>query len=141
MVDRSKLLIVALALIASPSLAAPNPRAVFAAHDPEGRLPNTQIRKLGSLHVHQSTYSIYYLNFVNPVSLHGQQRVAIIKNGSQFVGAYQCTLGPQDAKLKIGKDRLTVIAEGHASVIRFDARGPSRNRFFCGEGSGWENSI
>lgn len=141
MTHRLKLISFALALGASPALAANNPRAVFAAHDPEGRLPNTRIRKLGKLHVNRSTYSVYYLDFVNPVSLHGQQRIAIIRNGIEFSGAYQCALGPHDAKLTIGKNRLTVRADGRAFVISFSDRGPSHNLHFCGESSGWQNSI
>ncbi len=93
--------------------------------------------------VEASTYVIYYLEFVNPVSRHGQQRIAIIKNGNSFAGAYQCTLGPEDAQLIIGKDRLTVWVQNirEPFVVRFDQRGPTRNEFFCGEGSGWEDTI
>jgi len=118
-------------------------RSVFAAHDADGRLPNTVIRKLGTVRVKTSTYSVFYLKYVNPVSRHGQQRIAIIKNGISFAGAYQCTIGPNDARLIVGKDRLTVWVKGvqEAFVIKFDERGPTRNAFFCGEGSGWEDSI
>jgi hypothetical protein len=122
---------------------AANPRSVFATHDPYGRLPNTAIRKLGAVRVKESTYVIYYLEFVNPASHHGQQRIAIIKNGKIFAGAYQCTLGPYDAKLIVGKDRLTVWVRNvrEPFVVKFDQRGPTRNAFFCGEGSGSEDSI
>ncbi|MFM5932040.1 MAG: hypothetical protein ACKOPQ_14130 [Novosphingobium sp.] len=120
-----------------------NPRSVFAAHDPYGRLPNTGIRNLGTVRVKASTYVIYYLEFVNPLSGHGQQRIAIIKNDKSFAGAYQCTIGPRDARLIVGKDRLTVWVQNvrEPFVIKFDQRGPTRNAFFCGEGSGWEDSI
>jgi len=93
--------------------------------------------------VKASTYVIYYLEYVSPLSHHGQQRIAIIKNGTSFSGAYQCTLGPRYARLIIGKDRLTVLVQDvhDPFVIKFDQRGPTRNAFFCGEGSGWENSI
>jgi hypothetical protein len=122
---------------------ADGPRSVFTAHDPHGRLPDTAIRKLGTVRVKGSTYAVFYLEFVNPVSRHGQQRIAIIKNGTSFAGAYQCTLGPSEARLIVGKDRLTVWVQGMQEpfVVKFDERGPSRNAFFCGEGSGWENSI
>lgn len=111
-------------------------RSVFAAQDPQGRLPNTVVRKLGTVKVITSTYSIFYLEFVNPVSRHGQQRIAIIKNGTSFAGAYQCTLSPNDARLILGKDRLTLWVRGieDPSVVRFDEHGPTRNQFFCGEG-------
>ncbi|KRA82899.1 hypothetical protein ASD76_02070 [Altererythrobacter sp. Root672] len=121
---------------------ATSPRTVFSAHDPEGRLPNTHIRELGDVHVQGVTYSIYYLTFVNPSSRHGQQRIAIIRNGNHFAGAYQCLLGEGGGRLVIGKDRLTVYEGGLTFVIEFDSRGPThKERTFCGEGSGWENSI
>jgi hypothetical protein len=132
------------AAIALPaSSRASDPRAVFARHDPEGRLPNTTIRKLGVVRVRAASYSIYYLDFSNPVSLHGLQQIAIIKNGSQFAGSYVCPLGtgPDEGKLTIGKDRLMVKICGMTFVIRFDEKGPTRNKYFCGEGSGWDNSI
>jgi hypothetical protein len=81
------------------------------------------------------------------------QQIAIIKNGREFAGAYQCTLSPNpfDGTLTIGKDRLTVkvnddplrppLPASYTSVIRFDAKSPTRNKNFCGEGSGWEGSI
>ncbi|MBS0477510.1 MAG: hypothetical protein JSR28_20460 [Proteobacteria bacterium] len=121
----------------------PSPRSVFADHDPYGRLPNTAIRKLGTVRGKASAYVIYYLEFVNPVSRHGQQRLAIIKNGKSFAGAFQCTLSPADAKLIVGKDRFTVWVQNvrEPFVVKFDQRGPTRNAFFCGEGSGWEDSI
>lgn len=132
-------------LLGMPVAASPaaNPRPVFAAHDPHGRLPNTTIRKFGTVTVQASTYAIYYLEFINPVSRHGQQRIAIIKNGRSFAGAYQCTLGPDDARLIIGKDRLTVWVQDmrETFMIKFDQHGPTRNAFFCGEGTGWEDSI
>ncbi len=120
-----------------------DPRSVFAAHDPQGRLPTTAIRKLGTVTVNAATYDIYYLEFVNPVSRHGQQRIAFIKNGTSFAGAYQCTLGPGDAHLIVGADRLTVWVQDMPEpfVVKFDELGPTRNAYFCGEGSGWENSI
>ncbi len=114
---------------------------VFSAHDRDGRLPNTEIQELGVVNIQEDTYSIYYLTFVNPVSRHGQHRIGIIRNGNQFVGAYQCWLGDGGARLVIGKDRLTVYEGGLAFVIQFDENGPSRNAYFCGEGSGWEDSI
>ena len=120
-----------------------NPRHVLSAHDPQGRLPDTAIRKLGTVRVNVATYAIFYLEFVNPVSRHGQQRIAIVKNGTSFAGAYQCTLGPRSARLEVGVDRLTVWVHDipEPFVIEFDERGPSRHAFFCGEGSGWEDSI
>ena len=123
------------------AVSAISPGNVFSAHDPEGRLPNTQIRELGAVHVKGATYSIYYLTFVNPISRHGQHRIAIIRNGSEFAGAYQCWLEQGGARLVIGEDRLTVYADGLTFVIRFDERGPAKEPSFCGEGSGWENSI
>ena len=132
-------------LISTPQSALsarPNtPRILFATHDPERRLPHTGIRKLGTVRVRSASYAIYFLSFVNPVTRHGQQRLAIIRNGTEFAGAYQCMLGRGFGKLVIGKDRLTVISDGFPSVIRFDARGPTHNRYFCGEGSGWEDAI
>ena len=114
---------------------------MLAPHDPEGRLPNTAIRELGAVRIRSATYTIYYLEFVNPVSHHGQQRIAVIKNGTPFAWAYQCTLGPQGGRFVIGKDRLTVRLYGMTYVIRFDEKGPSRNKYFCGEGSGWADTI
>lgn len=120
---------------------AANPRTVFAQHDPYGRLPNTRLQSLGTIRVTSAVYSIYYLDFSNPVSLHGMQQIAIIKNGTEFAGAYLCTLGPDDGKLIIGKDRLTVKIFGMTFVIRFDENGPTRNSSFCGEGAGWRSEI
>jgi hypothetical protein len=122
---------------------------VLRAHDPDGRLPHTKIERRGAVRAYGSEYAIYYLNFTNPRSRHGQQRIAIIKNGREFMGAYQCTLGKGqwDATMVIKKDRIRVFLNNspkdHRSAfeIRFTKRGPSRNRYFCGEGSGWENGI
>ncbi|MBL8656461.1 MAG: hypothetical protein JNJ92_03765 [Altererythrobacter sp.] len=134
------------AFLLSPPVAAStadNARTVFAAHDPENRLPHIAIKQLGTVRVRAATYRIYYLEFVNPATRHGQQRIAIVKNGTSFAGTYQCTLGPRDARLIVGADRLTVWVQNMPEpfVIKFDERGPTRNAFFCGEGSGWENSI
>lgn len=132
-----------------------SPREVFAQHDDVGRLAHTKITKLGIIRAEGARYSIYYLEFVNPASHHGMQQIAIIKNGREFAGSYQCTLGLDQyggATLKIGKDRLTVRVYGDPAkpplpadqftfVIRFDAKGPTRNQYFCGEGSGWQNGI
>jgi len=120
-----------------------DPRTVLTQHDPQGRLPNTKISKLGTIQVKTATYSIYYLDFSNPVSLHGLQQIAIIRNGTQFMGAYVCTLGEgeHEGKLFIGKDRLTVRIFGMAFVIRFNEKGPTRNKYFCGEGFGWDDAI
>jgi hypothetical protein len=43
--------------------------------------------------------------------------------------------------LTIGKDRLTVRRDGMSFVIRFSDDGPSRNKYFCGEGFGWSDNI
>jgi hypothetical protein len=118
-----------------------SPRAVFAHHDPYGRLANTRIRELGALRVRSASYKIYYLGFVNPVSRHGQQRIAVVKNHKQFAGTYQCTLGPEGAEIDIGTDRIMVSVSSTNFVIQFDKNGPSRNKHFCGEGSGWEPTI
>jgi hypothetical protein len=130
----------------SPSVQA---RAALAAHDPYGRLPNTRIELRGTIRARRLEFSIYYLDFSNPLSLHGQQRIAIIKNDREFMGSYQCTLGKSkwDASMVIQKDRILVFHNSTPTnrqtpfVIRFTAHGPSHNRYFCGEGSGWENSI
>jgi hypothetical protein len=120
-----------------------SPKAVLAKHDPQGRLPNTTIRPLGTIRVRNSVYEVYYLDFTNPVSLHGQQRIAIVKNGSEFMGSYQCTLGrgPDDGSITFGSDRLMVTRDGMTFTIRFSEQGPTRNKYFCGEGSGWEDGI
>ena len=140
-----KLGLISLTILASAAPWTPasgaSPRSVLARHDPDGRLANTNIRKLGVVRVGSAVYSIYYLNFTNPISRHGQQRIAIIKNGEHFAGAYQCTLGRNEGKLVFRKDRIIVDSGGIRSVIRFDERGPTRNKYFCAEGSGWENSI
>jgi len=94
MAGRGLFLLACLFAIALPASARGlDPRSVFARHDPQGRLPNTKIRKLGVVHVRAASYSIYYLDFSNSASLHGLQQIAVIKNGTEFVGAYQCTLG------------------------------------------------
>lgn len=91
MIYRWVFAILILCLVTTPSTAsAKDPREVFATHDPNGRLPNTNIEKLGMLQVEGVSYSIYYLTFVNPESRHGQHRTAIIRNGNEFSGAYQC---------------------------------------------------
>jgi hypothetical protein len=130
------------AMTLTAAAGAASPRTVFSTYDPDGRLPNTDIRELGAVHVQDATFSIYYLSFVNPVSRHGQHRIAIIRNGDQFAGAFQCWLGEGGAKLVIGKDRLTVYEGGLTFVIRFDRNGPAdRKSYLCGEGSGWQNSV
>ena len=124
-------------------------RTVFASHDPNGRLPNTKIEWRGTVRVEGSQFAIYYLEFINPVSRHGQQRIAVIRNAKEFMGAYQCTLGNSqwDATMVVKKDRILVTLNylptnpQGSFVIRFTQRGPSHNRYFCGEGSGWENGI
>lgn len=120
-----------------------SPRAVFARHDPERRLPHAHLEKLGTIRVRRVLYAIYYLDFSNPVSRHGQQRIAIIRNGTQFAGAWQCTLGKEvwARKLSIGKRRLTVRVLGQDSVIQFDEKGPGQSRYFCGEDTGREDTI
>ena len=134
--------ILATTFIANPSLAhALGPRAVLAKHDPEKRLPNTSIERLGTIRVSNAGYAIYYLNFANPVSHHGQQRIAVIKNGIKFMGSHQCTLGREQGKVVIKPDRVTVTLFGRTSAIRFSGSGPSADKFFCGESSGWERSI
>lgn len=129
----------------------PYPRSVFKNHDPDGRLRYTEINKLGTVTVRRAVFSIYYLNFTNPISRHGQQRISIIKNGRDFMGSYHCSLwlgsgqSPRgEPTIKIGKDRITVKVPNFPPdefVIRFSEHGPTRNRFFCGEGSGWAASI
>ena len=124
-------------------------RKVLAAHDPNGRLPNTKIERRGVIRIGSSKFTIYYLFFINPISRHGQQRIAIIKNAAEFMGAYQCTLSNDhwDATMAIKKDRILVNLNSMPNnpqgsfVIKFTKRGPTHNRYFCGEGSGWENSI
>lgn len=119
----------------------PSLEELFAEHDPYGRLPNTKILKLGELIVSPNVYAIYYLTFVNPVSRHGQHRIAIIRNSTEFMGAYQCWLEEGGAELTIGEDRLSVLVGEAEFVIEFDEHGPSHNEYFCGEGTGWEDSI
>jgi hypothetical protein len=148
------LLLLTSALEARPEHAL-DPRAVFAKNDHNGRLANTKITELGIIRTKGVRYSVYYLEFVNPISHHGMQQIAVIRNGKEFSGSYQCSLGVDQyggAKLTVGKDRLTVRlydgvnrpslpANQYTFVIRFDAKGPTKNKYFCGEGSGWQDSI
>ena len=64
-------------------------RAIFARHDPDGRLANTRIRFAGSTRIGRNLYRVYDLNFTNPISHHGMQRVAVVLNGRTFLGSYQ----------------------------------------------------
>jgi hypothetical protein len=138
-----------LAITAQASAGEPSIRSIFAKHDPNGRLPNTTIEPRGELRVEGSRFQVYYLEFINPVSLHGQQRIAIVRNGREFTGAYQCTLGssPDDASMVIRRDKILVYLNYRPRnrqtpfVITFTRHGPSRNRYFCGNGSGWEDGI
>jgi hypothetical protein len=82
--------------------AAKTARLIFSSHDPHGRFPNTTITKVGTIDAEKRRYDIYELNFVNPVSRHGQQRVAIIQN-SKFIGSYQTN----GAKIQIVKGGLS----------------------------------
>lgn len=126
----------------TPSLAATatDVRTILARHDPEHRIDHTSIQRLGSIRVAKSTFAIYLLNFTNPVSKHGQRRIAIIKGGLTFLGSQQCTL--LDAKhVKIDRDRVRVTMDGLKSVIRFRDRRAMPDRFFCGEEGGWEQII
>jgi hypothetical protein len=124
-------------------------QAILAKHDPDRRLPNTTIEHRGSIKIGGATFDIYYLEFVNPESLHGQQRIAVVRNHKDFMGAYQCTLGSSrwDATLDFQPNQILVTMNDRPRdkqepfVIQFTERGPSRNPYFCGEGSGWENSI
>jgi hypothetical protein len=136
------LVILATASIANPSVAhALSPRAVLAKHDPQKRLPNTNIERLGTIRVGNVEYAIYYLSFTNPVSRHGQERIAVIKNRTTFVGSHQCTLGREEGKVVVKHDRVAVTLNGRTSAIRFGGSGPSPDKFFCGESTGWEHSI
>ena len=63
-------------------------KPVLAAHDSEGRFRYTLIKKVGNAHVKGRIFSIFDLNFINPVSQHGMQLVAILE-GRRFLGAYQ----------------------------------------------------
>ncbi len=131
-------------LAAAATAATPTERnalAVLARHDPYGRLPHTKVELLGKVRTRTASYAVYYLEFVNPLSHHGQQRIAIIANGSRFSGAYQCTLGPSGAAIRFARDRFTVSDRFSSWVVRFNGQGPTRYRYFCGEGSGWENAI
>ena len=131
---------VATATVANPTHA-PSPRAVLAKHDPERRIPHTIIDQLGTIRHGNAKYAIYYLNFTSPVSHHGQQRIAVIKNGTTFVGSHQCTLGREQGKIVVSADRVTVTLFGKTSAIRFGGRGPIVDKFFCGESSGWVQSV
>jgi hypothetical protein len=131
------------------SATTPSIRAILSQHDPEGRLPHTIVEQRGTIRVGRAKFTILYLNFTNPISHHGQQRIAIIRNNREFAGAYQCTLSTRrgDATMVIRNQKVLVYLNdlprvGEAPfVITFTERGPSRNTYFCGEGSGWENSI
>ena len=136
-----------LALAASLVTATPSPatsvidvRTIFARHDPDDRIDHTAIKRLGYIRVANSTFAIYLLNFSNPVSKHGQQRIAVIKGGLTFLGSQQCTL--LDAQhVKIDRDRVTVTMDGLKSVIRFRDGLAMPDRFFCGEEGGWGKGI
>lgn len=119
-----------------------SPRDVFSHHDPNGRLPNTRIQSLGQMTVQGSRFTAFYLTFVNPVSHHGQHRIAVIRNDTEFVGSFHCWLNEGGASVTFGPDTLIVHQSGTAFAIRFDREGPIERRvFLCGEGSGWENNI
>jgi hypothetical protein len=134
-------LIVGLAAMISAPVSAADPRTVFSHHDPESRLPNTHISKLGVVHVGDVRYDIYYLDFENPVSLHGMQQIAMIRNGTRFAGAFECMLEDGRGKLFFRNRRLIIRIYGMTFVVRFDKNGPTQNKYLCGEGSGWQNGI
>jgi hypothetical protein len=77
-----------------------NASKILANHDPQERFPNTDVKKVGILKTAGRLYEIYSLDFSNPISLHGMQRVAIIE-GSKLVGTYQ-TDGAQISIVKNG---------------------------------------
>ena len=64
--------------VALPETAVANsPRDILSAHDPYDRLSNTSIRSFAELSVQGTRFAIYCLTFVNPVSRHGQHRIAV----------------------------------------------------------------
>jgi hypothetical protein len=117
------------------------PRALFAKYDPEGRLRNTTIERLGTIRIGNSTFAIYYLNFTNPRSRHGQQRITIVKNGNRFIGSYQCTLAREEGKISVGRDRLTIHQDGSKWTIPFNTSGPTKTKHVCSDDSQLERSI
>jgi hypothetical protein len=63
-------------------------KQILSLHDPERRFASTKFRKVGVLESAEKQFEIYELNFVNPISRHGMQRVAIVED-SRFIGSYQ----------------------------------------------------
>lgn len=122
------------------SIHAQSPRAVFAMHDPQQRMPNTDISRVGQVHVGNVVFTVYYLNFKNPVSRHGQQRIAVIKNGKMFAGSTECGLMKR-GDIVVERRRVTVTSEGFTSVIRFTRKGPIADQYFCGEEMVWEKNV
>jgi CxxC motif-containing protein (DUF1111 family) len=122
------------------SIHAQSPREVFALHDPQHRMPNTSISRVGQVHVGDVVFAVYFLNFVNPVSRHGQQRVAVIKNGKMLAGSVQCTLMKR-GDIVVERRQVTVTSEGLTSVIRFTLKGPRPDKYFCGEATVWEKNV
>ena len=103
-------------------------------------MPNTSIARVGRIHVGKIVFAIYYLNFVNPVSRHGQQRVAVIRNGKVFAGSTQCGLMKRGDIVIKGR-RVMVASYGLTSVIRFTGNGPIADKYFCGEEMNWEQNV
>lgn len=127
---------------ATPSWATSTTRvkAIFAKHDPERRIDHTSIKRLGIIRTRKSAFAVYLLNFTNPISHHGLQRIAVIRDGSTFIGSQQCAM-VSIGQIKVERDRVAVTMDGMTSLIRFRAGRPVPDRYFCGEESRWEHVI
>ncbi|WP_162789501.1 hypothetical protein [Altererythrobacter sp. ZODW24] len=85
--------------------------AVFSQNDCCGRLDNTKIVKVGDAKVGKRIYSVFDLDFINPKSRHGMQRIAIIE-GDQFRGSYTT----EGAKIVIDGNIISLSCDAAESL-------------------------
>jgi hypothetical protein len=122
-------------------------RAIFAKHDPQGRLKWTSIGRLGDVRLGKITYTIYNLSFVNyrTASRHGMQQVSIIMDDRIFVGSYIDVAEPAVAIRGQIVSMKQQIVGGKASpqtYFRIGVNGPPRkNVLLAGGFHDLENSI
>lgn len=76
-------------------------RTILTGYDDNDRLTHSRITKVGDVQVGNRHYSVFDLDFTNPVSNHGMQQVAIFEGGV-FRGSFQT----DGAAISIAADKI-----------------------------------
>ena len=131
---------------------AKTPRAIFAQHDPEGRIKHTIIRHITSMMAAHTRYDVYYLDFTNPESNHGMQHIAVIRNDRDFMGSAYCDAYVED--IRWGGNRLWLEHQDlrrngfkhwredpHGQAMHFYSHRMKVDKYFCGQADIWGDGI